>query len=68
MTHEEIIIRPDGTKYEIIVVLHREGFKLIVSRKKKNYNGWVNCSESELTKEEIYAAKMSLWEQMKPEP
>lgn len=66
MTHEEIIKRNDGTQYKIIVIPHSI-HRFIFAVYKLDGNIWKPCPKAEVTKEEIYKAKLTLWEQMKPE-
>ena len=64
MTHEEIIKREDGTQYKIIAFWR---FGIVVGVYKLQGHIWKPCTESNVTPEEIYTAKLTLWEQMKPE-
>jgi hypothetical protein len=73
MMHEKIIKREDGTQIKIDVAVYtdhlRENicrYNTYISSKGKGKNDWIWDSHDIVTPEELQAAKMELWEMLKP--
>lgn len=72
MTHVLSITREDGTEVEITASLKLGEtspiiYKARITYKKPTMDYWVVGNESDCTPAEIHAAKLELWEKLKPE-
>jgi hypothetical protein len=72
MKHEKITTRPDGSQLkievQIIVDFFRQEYKYSTACawRDKGKRKWIWAPLSEATNEEIYSAKLELWEKLKP--